>query len=106
MDQIPETGLRHLLSLDHPDGHGKAVFFARFGFTAAEWEELARAFVRHAYENDLVERAEALYGVQYVVEGPLKAPDGRTPLVRSVWEQRPGERGPRLVTAYPGSRKK
>lgn len=96
----------YLLALEHPDGHDKAVFFMRFGFRSDEWERLAEALLEHARENRPVERVETPFGVQYAVEGPLRSPDGRAPPVRAVWEERPGGRGPRLVTAYPGQRKR
>lgn len=92
----------YLLALEHPDGHDKAVFFMRFGFRFEEWERLAEALLEHARKNRLVEREETQFGVQYSAEGPLRSPDGRMPVVRSVREERPGARGPRLVTAYPG----
>jgi hypothetical protein len=92
----------YLLALGHPDGHDKAVFFMRFGYRPEEWERLAEALVEHARENELAEQEETLYGVQYAVDGLLRTPGGRTPLVRSVWEQKPGGAGPRLITAYPG----
>jgi hypothetical protein len=92
----------YLLSLEHPDGHAKAVFFMSFGFRAEDWESLSEALLRHALENELVDEEETPFGVQYVVEGSLRTPDGRDPTVRSVWEERAGGRGPRLITAYPG----
>jgi hypothetical protein len=92
----------YLLALGHPDGHDKAAFFMRFGFRPDNWERLAEALLVHARENELAEREETLYGVQYAVDGPLRTPNGRSPPVRSVWEQRPGAAGPRLITAYPG----
>ncbi|MEW6637993.1 MAG: DUF6883 domain-containing protein [Actinomycetota bacterium] len=92
----------YLLSLEHPDGRTKAVFFMSFGFRAEDWEKLSEALLRHARENELVDREETPFGVQYAVEGSLRTPDGRDPTVRSVWEQRRGARGPRLITAYPG----
>ncbi len=115
MDWLPNAGLAYveerkvrgyLLALEHPDGHGKAAFFMRFGFRLEEWERLVEALLEHARENRLVEREETPFGVQYAVEGPLRSPNGRAPPVRSVWEERPGEPGPRLVTAYPGQRKR
>lgn len=39
-------------------------------------------------------------GARYVIEGPMEAPNGRKPNVRSVWFQE-GNLPPRLVTAYP-----
>ena len=40
-------------------------------------------------------------GPRYQVEGRLKAPDGRSPRVRSVWQLDHGEVEPRLIKAYP-----
>ncbi|QIN78346.1 hypothetical protein GBA65_07235 [Rubrobacter marinus] len=114
MDRLPDAELAYveeqkvtgyLLAFGHPDGHGKAVYFSGFGFRSEEWRRLADALLEHA-AGEIVEREETPFGVQYAVEGPLRAPDGRRPSVRSVWEERPGGRGPRLVTAYPGSRRR
>jgi hypothetical protein len=38
---------------------------------------------------------------RYEVEGALKTPVGREPMVRSVWQFDKGEVAPRLITAYP-----
>ncbi|MQA92758.1 MAG: hypothetical protein GEU90_21475 [Gemmatimonas sp.] len=95
----------YLLSEAHPDGRGKARFFSGYGFTAREWHELAEALRRHAAENPLVETVETAFGVRYVVEGILHAPDGRTPEVRAVWFIDWAADAPRLVTAYPVKRR-
>lgn len=44
---------------------------------------------------------ETPFGRRYFVEGPLTPPDGRDPLVRSVWLIETRADTPRLVTAYP-----
>jgi hypothetical protein len=44
---------------------------------------------------------ETGFGTRYLVEGDLPAPDGRSPLVRSVWQFDYGTVAPRLITAYP-----
>lgn len=115
MDRLPDAELAYveeqkvtgyLLAFGHPDGHDKAVYFSGFGFRPEEWRQLADALLEHAATGELVEQEETPFGVQYAVEGPLRAPDGRWPSVRSVWEERPEGRGPRLVTAYPGSRRR
>lgn len=41
------------------------------------------------------------FGPRYEVEGKLNCPNGRRPLVRSVWQMDDGEIAPRLITAYP-----
>lgn len=102
---VPERKVvAYLLSETHPDGRGKARFFASYGFSAADWQTLAVALRRHAVEQPVAERVETVFGVRYAVDGILHAPDGRTPMVRTVWFIGPHDRSPRLVTAYPGTR--
>jgi hypothetical protein len=96
----------YLLCTDHPDGGAKAAFFMGFGFRVEDWEELSEALLRHARQNELVEAEQTPFGVQYAVEGPLRTPDEQTPVVRSVWERQPEEKGPRLITAYPGKERR
>ncbi|HEX6123527.1 MAG TPA: hypothetical protein VFY89_10220 [Ktedonobacterales bacterium] len=91
----------YLLSFSHPDGKSKAQFFSQFGFSASHWEELAEAFRRHAAEHDIAEEKATPFGTSYTIEGPLAAPDGRSPVVRAVWFIETGAVIPRLVTAYP-----
>ena len=65
---------------------------------------LADALQRHAAEHDVVATEMTPFGTTYTIEGGLRAPDGRMPLVRVVWFIETGETGetaPRLVTAYP-----
>jgi hypothetical protein len=99
---IPQPKLTaYLLSPFHQRGKAKAAFFARLGYTAAAWEVLADSLRRHALENEVATIEETTYGVRYTVEGPLQAPDGRTPLVRVVWFVDSNGTAPRLATAYP-----
>lgn len=91
----------YLLSDAHPDGRGKARFFKKFGFDAGQWERLARALKEHANTCEAVKRVESVYGSRYAVEGPLVAPDGRRPMVRTIWLCERGREEPRLITAYP-----
>ena len=99
---VPERKITdYLLSLTHRDGRSKAAFFLRFGFTLSRWEALADALRRHAVDNDVVEREDTPFGTSYAVEGPLLAPDSRSPHVRVVWFIETSEHIPRLVTAYP-----
>jgi hypothetical protein len=41
------------------------------------------------------------YGTKYIVDGPLRSPDGRLPIVRTIWIVDAETEFPRLVTAYP-----
>ena len=91
----------YLLSPSHPTGGGKAAFFCRFGFDASDWRVLAEALLRHAEANEVAKVEDTPFGTRYTVEGRLKSPDGRDPMVRVVWFIEHGEETPRLVTAYP-----
>jgi hypothetical protein len=91
----------YLLSGTHRDGQHKAVFFKRFGFAAAEWERLGQALCEHAAEHDVRRVEISSYGQRYIVEGIIRSPDMRNPLIRAVWFVDSGEDTPRFVTAYP-----
>jgi hypothetical protein len=67
--------------------------------TAAQ--QLADALRRHGRTHEIKRTRETGFGPRYEVEGELIAPDGRSPRVRSVWQQDQGEVAPRLITAYP-----
>ena len=81
----------YLLSDTHRDGQHKAVFFKRFGFAAAEWERLVQALCEHAAEHDVARVETSSYGQRYIVEGIIRSPDMRNPLIRSarsgLWNQ-------------------
>jgi hypothetical protein len=100
--EIPRAKIvDYLLSLSHPDGRGKAIFFMGFGFSLEAWETLGSALREHAVRNDVTKVEPTPFGTRYVVEGSLMAPDGRTPNVRVVWFVENGASMPRFVTAYP-----
>lgn len=98
----PEKVHGYLLMVTHPEGGPKAVFFERHGFDAERWEELAEALRRHGSEHEVSRSSATEHGVKYVVSGRLQTPDGRNPMVVSVWIVDHGETVPRLVTAHPG----
>lgn len=89
----------YLLSDERSEG--KATFFAAFGFSLARWELLRDALLAHAAVHEVRRTVDNPYGAKYIIEGSLATPDGRNPLVRSVWIIEAGSNAPRLVTAYP-----
>ena len=91
----------YLLSVSHPGGRGKAKWFLGYGFAAERWEELAEALRRHAAEHEVSRMEDSRHGRRYTVEGPFGTPDGRRPLLRSVWFVEADEDVARFVTAYP-----
>lgn len=94
----------YLLSDTHARGRGKAQFFTRFGFSTGRPDDLREALLLHARKNDVVGLEESEHGVKYTVEGLLPAPDGRAPMVRSVWIIDNDRQSPRFVTAFPARR--
>ena len=91
----------YLLSTMHPDGRAKAEFFLRFGFRAERWQELADALREVGASNPVAGLVETDYGLRYTVDGPMRAPDGRAPHVRTVWIVELGGVSARLITAHP-----
>ena len=99
---VPGRKITHyLLSASHRDGQHKAKFFQRFGFRLEAWEILATALLNHARTHEVVETVPTPFGRNYVIEGPLPTPDGRTPNVRAVWFVANGAETATLATAYP-----
>ena len=83
---VPERKVTHyLLNPAHVAGGSKARFFLRFGFTLAEWRQLAEALIRHARENDVSAMEQTARGSRYVVDGLLTAPDGSQLNIRCAW---------------------
>jgi len=99
---ISETKITgYLLSTKHRDGRSKAEFFTRLGFSSGAWEELVKALLHHAAENEVAKIEDSPFGTRYIIEGVLSTPDRRGAVVRSVWFIETGEQIPRFVTAYP-----
>ena len=97
-----EKVVDYLLSMTHRDGRGKAKFFFGFGFVLEQWQVLAEALKAHAAANDVSESVTSPFGMRYIINGELEAPDGRKPRVRAVWFVEDGDDVPTLVTAFPG----
>jgi hypothetical protein len=91
----------YLLSLTHPEGRSKARFFISHGFSSSEPERLVVALQRHACDGRVRLSRRNVFGNIHTVTGPLLTPDGRAPMVESVWIIEFGTELPRLITAYP-----
>jgi hypothetical protein len=95
----------YLLSETHEDGRHKAAFFRGFGFLPEFWQEMAEALRKHASDNDVAKEEPSPFGRRFIVDGIMQMPDGRVPLVRTVWFRRTDETTIRFVTAYPIKRR-
>jgi hypothetical protein len=99
IDQTKIT--EYLLNPAHPYGASKARFFGEFGFEQAAWETLAQALREHAQRHEVSTVSKTLFGHRYEIIGELNAPDGRAPMIRTIWQVDHGKVAPRLITAYP-----
>lgn len=91
----------YLLDLSHPRGGAKARFFLAFGFSRDRPMELADALADHVLRTEGRPQGSAENGpTKLVYEGPIRAPNGREPWVRSVW-QLEADGVARLVTVVP-----
>jgi hypothetical protein len=91
----------YLLSESHPDGRSKAAFFLRFGFDQRHWHGLAEALRTHGAANEITRTETSDYGTRYTVDGIIETPDGRNPMIRTIWIIDNANSEPQLVTAHP-----
>jgi hypothetical protein len=91
----------YLLNPKHPDGAGKAAFFASMGFRGDQWQELANALLTLAMSQPVSASLASPHGSKYIVDGAIDTPSGRSVTVRTVWIVDHNSQTPRLVTAYP-----
>ena len=83
---ISESKIRdYLLSRSHPVGQSKAPFFLGRGFTVENWRLLADAISDIAAVNEVTGTEPSPFGMRYIIDARLRTPDGRNPLVRTVW---------------------
>jgi len=98
--QIDKAKITEYL-LSSTNQEGKAGFFTRFGFSVAEWEMLAEAMRHQLANHEVTQMIQNRHGTKFLIEGVLTTPDGRNPVVRSVWLIETGKQVARLITAYP-----
>jgi hypothetical protein len=91
----------YLLSLTHPVGHTKALFFRKFGYNESNIEAFEEALLTIARNDDVVEIETKPYGVKYILEGSVKSPLNIIANIRTVWIVEADHTRPRFITAYP-----
>lgn len=104
---VPEEKvLGYLLNNMSERGGDKADYFISRGYSVERWQEFAAALIGLAHEYPVVDIQQRTHGVVYVIEGYLSAPDDSVPFIRTIWMVGIEESVPRLVTAYPVSRRR
>jgi hypothetical protein len=97
----PDKLKDYLLSKSHLVGRWKASFFRSIGFNETNVNELKDALLDVAHRGEVKSTTTSAFGVKYVVEGKIFAPNGKNVIIQTVWVVESGEVRPRLVTAYP-----
>lgn len=88
------------LNASHDEGKHKArVFAAALGIGRDDADWLRTMLLAAALHYDCVTGKSTPFGQRYVLDFPLAKGSCAAP-VRSVWNVRPGESSPRLVTCY------
>ncbi len=91
----------YALNTEHRVGKHKALLFAtRLGIKLDNSEELRSLLLQAVKDHDAAIHDRDEYGQRYCVDFILEW-KGRKASVRSVWNRRPAEDFPRLVTCYP-----
>lgn len=96
-----EKIVAYLLNAEHPQGKSKARFFLGHGALAADWQSMRQVLLMHARNNPVAKVRTSPYGDLYQVDCSVALPDGVAFCIRTVWEIRPEQACPRLVTAHP-----
>lgn len=91
----------YLLDKNHVIGSPKAAFFIAHGFSPRNPDKLRKALLLHGAHNQVTEVKDMEYGIRYIIDGYLLAPDGQSLRVVAVWQIDKGKNFPRLLTAYP-----
>ena len=78
--------IRYLFNSSHADGGPKGSFLMRFGFSPDRPLDVMDALTRHPSPETWTLAFEAPHGVKFYFEGPLWSPDGRNPVIRTVWQ--------------------
>ncbi len=94
----------YLLSLTHPVGQTKAVFFRKIGYNESNIESLEQALLTIARNGDVVEIEAKPYGVKYIIEGSALSPSNIITKIRTIWIVEINQSQPRFITAYPAER--
>ena len=93
----------YLLSLTHPVGKFKSVFFRGVGFNDANIDYLEQGLYEIAQSNNIKSSRSSNdnSGINYKIIGLLSAPNGKTYRVETLWYIKGGTKNPSFISAYP-----
>jgi|CXWL01.1.fsa_nt_gi hypothetical protein len=91
----------YLLNPDHRRGGTKARVLLSFGYRPEQWQRLADDLCESHLSAEVHAAHQTEYGRRFDIIAPLTTPDGRSLMLRSVWQIDTGTDHPRLITIYP-----
>jgi len=91
----------YLLNPLNPQARSKPDEFAKMGYDLQNIDVLERDLISVAQNYPLIEERVFPDYATYRVEGYIATPKDGNRYIRTVWEIRPEDPRPRLVTAYP-----
>lgn len=91
----------YLLNPFNPRAGTKPYDFAEMGYDTQNVEVLERDLISVARNYPPTNRRTTPISVTWRVDGFVTTPSGEVRYLRTVWEIRPDDPRPRLVTAYP-----
>ena len=98
---IPSEKIKdYLLSLSHPVGRFKAVFFNSLGYSSNNWEQLSND-IRSTLHHDADKKEKSEFGQKYEINSKIVGPFKKTAHITTVWIILTDKDYPRFVTAYP-----
>lgn len=99
----PEKIKNYLLSLSHPVGRFKAIYFNKLGYSLDNWEVLSDAFISILKNNKANRSVKTAYGVKYEVIGEIIGKENKKHKIITVWIISNDHNYPKFITAYPGA---
>lgn len=94
-----EKTIGYVLNPYHARGADKAKVFAALGFTQENADDLSKQILQALPMLPSVEKMDTEYGKIFSVDVPVVGPISKG-VVRTGWILQPGEKMPRLTTAY------
>lgn len=103
---LPAKIAFYLLDPDAAEGASKGAYLTSYGFDASKPQVLEAALLAHAGRDNFQGTETTEWGIKFLFDGPLPAPNGRDAWILTVWQADDTTGGAaRFVTARP-SRKR
>ncbi|MCP4363144.1 MAG: hypothetical protein GY796_34515 [Chloroflexi bacterium] len=97
----PDKLRGYLLNVEHKRGTSKASLLLSFGYTPENWQVLGNDLQQYHLTADVTAVRETPYGTRYEIRAFLITPNGRSLMVRTIWQVNTGTEYPRFITLFP-----